>query len=137
MYNNPFEFMQSFMNNSFTKNMPDIDFSSMTNTMKNTAESINSINHKASENLQSIFKKGSDSLQKNTTEMYNTMKKAVSTGDVTQACNCQQQYFQSTIDSNIKNTKEIIDITTKSMMDSLETFRNAVYACTTGEKSKK
>ena len=118
MNNNPFEYMQSFMNyDNFTKNMQSTDFSSFSNMIKNTTEAINSTNQMVSESLQSIFKRGSDSLQKNTTEMYNTMKDAISAGDVAQISACQKKYLQSTVDNNVNNTKEILDMSTKSMME--------------------
>lgn len=137
--NNPFEFMQSFMNNNnfFTKNMPEIDFSSATNMMKNTAETITAINQKTAENFQSVLKKSTDSLQKNSTEMYNAMKEATATGDVAQINNCQQKCLRSMTDSNINGAKEIIEVATKSMMEVLDTFRSNMNANTHHEKPKK
>ena len=61
--NNPFEFFQSLMNQeAFTKSMqgmPNIDMSSFSASMKNTAETLSSTNQMVSENMQSIFKRGS------------------------------------------------------------------------------
>ena len=56
--NNPFEYMQSFMNNeNFTKNIPNLDFSSTEKVMKNTTEAINAANKMAAENFQAILNK--------------------------------------------------------------------------------
>lgn len=126
--NNPFEYMQSFMKNeNFTKNMkdmPNMDFSSASNMMKSTAEAINSTNQMASESVQSIVKRGADSLQKNTTELYNTMKEAVSAGDANQINQCQQKYLLTALDNNVNSTKEILDMSTKSMMEIIDFFHN-------------
>jgi phasin family protein len=129
-HNNPFEFFQSFMNQeSFAKSMqgmPNIDMSSFSNTMKNTAETLSSTGQMVSENMQSIFKRGADALQKNTTEMYNTMKDAVSAGDINQINTCQQKYLQSTMDTNFNNAKEVIDMSTKSLLEVLSVMQNSL-----------
>jgi hypothetical protein len=128
--NNPFEYMQSFMKNeNFTKNMkdmPNMDFSSASNMMKGTAEAINSTNQMASESVQSIVKRGADSLQKNTTELYNTMKEAVSAGDANQINQCQQKYLLTAMDNNVNSAKEILDMSTKSMMKIIDVFHNGL-----------
>jgi phasin family protein len=128
--NNPFEFFQSLMNQeAFTKSMqgtPNIDMSSFSASMKNTAETLSSTNQMVSENMQSIFKRGSEALQKNTTEMYNTMKDAVSAGDITQISACQQKYLQSTLDTNFNNAKEVIDMSTKSLLEALNVMQTGI-----------
>ncbi|GAB4169422.1 MAG: hypothetical protein Tsb006_7510 [Rickettsiaceae bacterium] len=132
--NNPFEYMQSFMNQeNFAKtmqNMQNIDISSMSNAMKNTAEAISAANQMASESVQSIFKRGADTLQKNTTELYNTMKEAISAGDMAQVSACQQKYLHSAVDNNFNNTKEIIDISTKSMIEMLNVMQTSLKEST-------
>jgi phasin family protein len=100
--------------------------SSFSASMKNTAETLSSTNQMVSENMQSIFKRGSEALQKNTTEMYNTMKEAVSAGDVTQISACQQKYLQSALDTNFNNAKEVIDMSTKSLLEALNVMQNGI-----------
>jgi phasin family protein len=128
--NNPFEFFQSLMNQeAFTKSMqgmPNVDLSSFSAAMKNTTEAVSSTNQMVSENMQSIFKRGSEALQKNTTEMYNTMKDAVSAGDITQISACQQKYLQSTLDTNFNNAKEVIDMSTKSLLEALNVMQTGI-----------
>ncbi len=128
--NNPFEFLQSLMNQEgFAKSMqgmPNVDVSSFSAVMKNTAEAVSSTNQMVSENMQSIFKRGSDALQKNTTEMYNTMKEAVSAGDVNQITACQQKYIQSTMDTNFNNTKEVIDMSAKSLLEVINVMQTGL-----------
>jgi phasin family protein len=122
--NNPFEFFQSFMNQEnlakSMKWMPNIDMSSLGNIMKDTAEAITSTNQLISDTVQSITKRGADSFQKNTSEMFNTMKEAASAGDVEQIANCQQNYWRSTVEHNINSAKEILDIASKSSIEVLE-----------------
>lgn len=122
--NNPFEFFQSFMNQeNFAKSMkwmPNMDMSSLGNIMKDTAEAITSTNQLISDTVQSIAKRGADSFQKNTSEMFNTMKEAASAGDVEQIANCQQNYWRSTVEHNINSAKEILDIASKSSIEVLE-----------------
>ena len=122
--NNPFEFFQSFMNQEnlakSMKWMPHMDMSSLGNIMKDTAEAITSTNQLISDTVQSIAKRGADSFQKNTSEMFNTMKEAASAGDVEQIANCQQNYWRSTVEHNINSAKEILDIASKSSIEVLE-----------------
>lgn len=122
--NNPFEFFQSFMNQEnlakSMKWMPNMDMSSLGNIMKDTAEAITSTNQLISDTVQSIVKRGADSFQKNTSEIFNTMKEAASAGDVEQIANCQQNYWKSTVEHNINSAKEILDIASKSSIEVLE-----------------
>lgn len=128
--NDPFEFFQSMMNReNFGKtlhDMPNVDFSAMTSAMKNTAEAISAANQMVSENMQSIFKRGAEVVQKNTTEMYNAMKDAVAAGDLAQASTCGQKYLQSTFDNNINNTKEIVDMASKSTLEILNVVQSSI-----------
>ena len=128
--NNPFEFFQSILNQeAFTKSMqgmPNVDLSSFSAAMKNTTEAVSSTNQMVSENMQSIFKRGADALQKNTTEMYNTMKDAVSAGDITQISACQQKYLQSSMDNNFNNAKEVIDMSTKSLIEVINVMQTGI-----------
>lgn len=94
--------------------------SSLGNIMKDTAETITSTNQLISDTVQSITKRGADSFQKNTSEMFNTMKEAASAGDVEQIANCQQNYWRSTVEHNINSAKEILDIASKSSIEVLE-----------------
>jgi len=124
--NKPFEFFQSFMNQENLTNsmkwMPNMDLSALGNMVKETAETITSANQLISDTVQSITKRGSDSFQKNTSEMFNTMKESASAGDIEQITNCQQNYLKSTVENNINSAKEILDITSKSSMEVLDTI---------------
>ena len=124
--NSPFEFFQSFMNQEnltkSMKSMPNIDMAAFGNMIKETTEAITSANQLISDTVQSITKRGTDSFQKNTSEMFNTIKESVSAGDAEQIRNCQQNYLKSTVENNINNAKEILDIPSKSSMEVLDTI---------------
>lgn len=121
---NPFEFLQSFMNQEnfakMAKWMPNVNVSSLNNIFKETADAINSTNQLVSESFQSIAKKSADSFQKNTSEMFNTMKEAISSGDMEQVNDCQHQYVKLATQNNIDNAKEMLDITLNSAKEVLE-----------------
>lgn len=140
--NNPFEYFQSMMNqenfnknmagmNMFNMGMPNMDLSTLSSTVRNNAEMFTTTNQLAADNIQNILKKGSENLQETTTEMYNTMKDAVSSGDISQITNCQQKYIQTVLDNNFNSTKEIIEATTKSMMDMLTMMQSNMKDTTT------
>lgn len=122
--NNPFEYIQSMMNNDgFTKTMngaiSNMDLSSLSEAMRNTAEMFSNSNQITTENMQMILKKSSDNLQKNTSEMYNSMKDAISSGDTGQIIACQQKFIQSTLENNFNNTKEVLELASKTAIDML------------------
>jgi hypothetical protein len=102
--------------------MPNMDLAALGNMVKETAETITSANQLISDTVQSITKRGSDSFQKNTSEMFNTMKESASAGDIEQITNCHQNYLKSTVENNINSAKEILDITSKSSMEVLDTI---------------
>ncbi len=115
-----FEFFQSFANQeNLTKSMkwmPNMDSSSFSDMLKETNEIISSSNQLISETVQSIAKRGSDSFQKNLFEMFNTIKESASAGDIEQIKHHQQNYLKSTLENNIDNAKEVLDIVSKSSM---------------------
>jgi hypothetical protein len=122
--NNPFDFFQSLMNqetmSKAMKSMPNMDFTSFGSSVKESADILTSTGQLISESLQSVAKRGADSFQKNTSQMFNTMKEAISAGDIGQINHCQQNYLKTTVENNINNTKEILDITSKSSREVLD-----------------
>lgn len=128
---NPFEYMQSFMNQeAFTKAMQNIsnniDFASFSAASKNTADTISATNQTAAENIQTICRRGAEIMKKNTAEMYNTIKDAVLAGDANQIASCRQKYLQTTLENGFNSTKEIIDISTKSMIEIMNVMQNNI-----------
>lgn len=139
--NNPFEMFQGFMNqetmSKYMKWTPTMDFNSVTNMFKESSEVISSTSQLISDSLQSVAKRGADSFQKNTSEMFSTMKEAISAGDMDQVTNCQQNYLRSAMENNINNAKEILDITSKSSMEILDVLeRNFTKTLNKTSKAK-
>lgn len=139
--NNPFEMFQGFMNqetiSKYMKWTPNMDFNSVTNMFKESSEVMSSTSQLISDSLQSVAKRGADSFQKNTSEMFSTMKEAISAGDMDQVTNCQQNYLRSAVENNINNAKEILDITSKSSMEILDVLeRNFTKTLNKTSKAK-
>jgi phasin family protein len=127
--NNQFDFVQSMMNQDnlgkVMKMFPNVDMSSMTDSVRKNAEAVTAANQMIAESMQSIFKRGTESFQKNATEMFNSMKEAISAGDMEQMNQCQQKYLKVAADNNISNVKEILDITSRSAKEILDVFGNS------------
>jgi hypothetical protein len=54
------------------------------------------------------------------------MKEAVSAGDANQINQCQQKYLLTAMDNNVNSAKEILDMSTKSMMEIIDVFHNGL-----------
>ena len=54
------------------------------------------------------------------------MKDAISAGDVNQISACQQKYLQSSMDTNFNNAKEVIDMSTKSLIEVLNVMQTGI-----------
>lgn len=103
------------------ENMPNmVDFNAYSETLKRNAEALSAANQRAAESLQSIMKRGADSVQKNTNEMFNSIKDAVSAGDIEQISQSSQKYMKASLESNINNAKEVLDVASKSSMEILD-----------------
>lgn len=149
--NNPFEFIQNFTNqevfqnmfknwgdmnnfnmnnfdmNKFTmKDLPNMDFAELSSILQKNTEALSEAGKVASENFQSVSKKGSDSFQKNATEMFNSMKDAVSAGDMNQINDSTQKYIKKSVENNIDNSKEMMDIVSKTSMQMMDMMGNNI-----------
>lgn len=146
---NFFEYMQTMMNQQqgFTKGMtgmtgipnttmfnmtmPNVDLSTISSTMKTMTEMFTTTNQTTTENIQTILKRGTEHLQETTTEMMNTMKDAISSGDISQITTCQQKYIQTVLDNNFNSAREIMEETSKSMTEMLTTLQTNMKDTTT------
>lgn len=144
--NNPFEFMNNMMNqgNAFNNPMNNfkgfeaMDFSSVSDMIKKNSEAVASANQMVAESFQSIAKRGSDNFQKNATEMFNSVREAVSAGDMEQLNKSSQKYWKQAIENNINNTKEILDVASKSSMEILDVVgKNMTENINQASKKKK
>jgi len=137
---NPLGFMQNFLNQDTVKNMfrtwthtnnldmskfttqnfSNINFSALSDILKKNSDVLSEAGKMASESFQSISQKGSDSFQKNATEMFNSMKDAISAGDAKQLNDSTQKYFKKSVENNISNTKEMMDVASKASMEIMD-----------------
>lgn len=122
MNNNPFEYMNNFMNyNNFFKNSTNPDPSEYLEMLKKNIESFGLASSIAHENLQSLMKDNAELWQKTNNEMYNSMKNAISSGNPDNISSCQKKYFED----NIENTKKALEMSTKSWIKVLDAFKNS------------
>jgi len=115
------DLMKSYMNPEFLmnaiKNPSFMDHSAFTDSMKKNAEIFTTTNQKLNENIQSLAKKNAESLQHKASEMFSTIKDAVSTGDVKKVAESQNEYVKFTVENSMNNAKEIIELTSKASME--------------------
>lgn len=119
-----FDFLKPMMNQQFftnsMKDLPQMDFSSFTNMVKKNTESLTTTNQMISDNLQSIVKRSAEVFQNNANEMFQSLQQAVSAESPTQASVHQQEYIKNSFTNSINNTKEIMDMVSKSSMELFE-----------------
>ncbi len=121
---NPFENMQNLMNqdkflNNF-RNMEALNISVFSDMLRKNMESFAAANQMVNDSLQSIMKRGNDSLQKNTSEMFSSMREAVASGDVEQLNSSSQRFMKNSVDNNVRSSREIVEVAAKSSMEILD-----------------
>ena len=62
---------------------------------------------------QSILEKNIEKIQKCNSEMFNSSKDAVLTGDADKLSQTCHKYFKTNVENNVSNTKEVIDLMSK------------------------
>lgn len=122
MNNNPlFDSVKSFMNPEsmfgFLKQSPVVDFSSFTGIVKQNSEALTAANQIAAESAQSIIKRCAEIYQDGASHMFNTIKDMSSSSDLEQANAHHQNYLKSSVEKAINNTKELLDMASKSSME--------------------
>jgi phasin family protein len=147
--NNNFNFLDSmkdFMNpENFTKHfnsMPAYDLSQFAEGAKRNAEALTEAGKVASESAQAIMRRGSEIAQDNATHLFNSMKEIASAGNPEKATSCQQQFVQNFMQQAVSNTKEMMDMSSKALMEVFEkvskhTNDNISTCMTSPNKSKK
>ncbi len=140
MTNNTTQFldlMKSFMNPEFytnsLKNFPVTDFSTMSDTIKKSTKILATTNQIATESLHHMIQKNSEAFQNNTMNMFNTVKEAMSSGDLKKITECQQKYLKSAYESSIHNAKDFANMASEASLKMIETVNNmseqVVKAC--------
>ncbi|BFD45942.1 MULTISPECIES: phasin family protein [unclassified Candidatus Tisiphia] len=129
------DFMKSFMNpevyiNS-VKNLPVMDFSAMSDTIKKSTKILTTTNQIVTESLQSMIQKNSEDFQNNAMNMLNSTKDAITSGDLNQIAECQQKYLKSTCETSINNIKEFVSMASDTSMKMFDAINSM-----TGEMTK-
>ncbi|WP_341758515.1 phasin family protein [Candidatus Tisiphia endosymbiont of Ditula angustiorana] len=129
------DLMKSFMNpevymNS-VKNLPVMDFSAMSDTIKKSTKILTTTNQIVTESLQSMIQKNSEAFQNNAMNMLNSTKDAIASGDLNQIAECQQKYLKSTCETSINNIKEFASMASDSSMKMFDAINSI-----TGEMTK-
>ena len=118
------EGMKDFMNpENFTKNfkaMPAFDMSQASDVVKRNSEALTEAAQVASESAQAIMRRGAEIVQDNASHLFNSMKDIASAGNPENAVSRQQQFVQNFMQQTLANAKEIMDMSSKAVMEVFE-----------------
>ena len=140
------EGMKDFVNpENFTKNfkaMPSFDMSQASDTIKRNSEAFTEAAQVASESAQAIMRRGAEIVQDNATNTFNSIKEIASAGNPENAASRQQQFVQNFMQQAVSNTKELMDMSSKAVMEVFEkishhTNQNISTCMTTANKAAK
>ena len=140
------EGMKDFMNpENFTKHfkaMPSFDLSQASDSMKRSSEAFTEAAQVASESAQAIMRRGAEIVQDNASHLFNSMKDIASAGNPENATSRQQQFVQNFMQQAVSNTKELMDMSSKAVMEVFEkvshhTNHNISTAMAAANKAKK
>lgn len=118
------EGMKNFMNpenlNQKIKGFSNMDMSNVSDALKQNSEAFTEAGKVAAESVQAIMKRGAEIIQDNTSQIFNSMKEIASAGNPENAVNRQQQFVQNFVQQTVANTKEMLDMSSKAMMEVFE-----------------
>lgn len=127
MSNNFFDFTRSFTDSErmfdYIKRFHNVDFSSFSDLIRRNSEALTSANRVAAENMQSIVRRCAEIYQSNASRMFDTIREVVSSSDLEQAGARHQTYLRSFLDDTVNNTREIMDMVSRSSMEVFEILR--------------
>jgi len=126
------EGMKDFMNpENFTKNlkgMPGVDFANLSDNLKCNSEALTQAGQMAAESAQAIIRRGAEIVQDNASHAFNSLKEIASAGNPENAVNRQQQFVQNFVQQAVANTKEMMDMSSKAMMEVFEKVSNHAHS---------
>lgn len=105
---------------NFAKQMKEFqgfDLSKVSEVAKKNAEVFSEAAQVAAESAQSLVRRGVEIVQNNASNIFNTMKEVASSANPEQAVARQQQFAQSFVKETVNNTKEMLDMASKSAME--------------------
>ena len=124
------DLMKSYINPEFymssIKNMSNIDFSSITNTIQRSMNILVTTNQIATEGIQTLLKKNSEIIQNNINTILNTTKEVMYSKDLKQANDYHQKCLKSICETTVNNTKEFVNISYESSAKILEAVNKNV-----------
>lgn len=118
------EGMKDFMNpENLTKNFKNMsmpDFSQISDAVKCNSEVMSEVGQLASESAQAIMRRGAEIVQDNASNVFNNLKEVAAAGNPEDAMCCQQHFAQRFMQQTAANIKEIMDMSSKAMMEVFE-----------------
>jgi phasin family protein len=124
--NNFTDAMKMFINPDYLMNamkqMPAPDFSHASESMKKNTKTLAVATQIATESAQSLIRRSAEIAQNHVTESLKVMQDMTSATNPEQAVARQQEFVKEAVENAIANTKEIIDMTSKSAMEMFHTL---------------
>jgi phasin family protein len=117
----PYYFMNNVINELNMKDNFKCDFSKISEDMKKNSESCGEVSKMLSESMMAIYRRSAEIAQKQISESIDMIKDLSSSSSPELAYNRQQEFARSYVESNIANTKEMIDLVSKSTMEAFST----------------
>jgi phasin family protein len=99
------------------KNTQAPDFNKIKDTCKKNAEAMASTTQMIAESIQTLCRRSGEIAQDQMTASLNAMKDIASASNPEQAMTRQQEFIKSALEDGVSNTKEMIDLTSKSAME--------------------
>ena len=122
------EGMKDFMNpENLTKNFKNVsmpDFSQVSDSVKRNSEVLTEIGQMAAESAQAIMRRGAEIIQDNASNTFNNLKEVAASGNPEDAMSRQQSFAQNFMQQTASNVKEMMDMSSKAMMEVFERVSN-------------
>lgn len=119
--NNFSDAVKMFMNpeyiTNFMKQIPTPDFSHATESAKRHTKAVTSANQIASESAQALMRRYAEAAQHQINESLKLLQDVTTASSPEEAVARHQEFVRDTVENNIANTKEIIDMASKSAME--------------------
>lgn len=119
--NNFADNIKMFMNPEYItglmKKMPSPDFTQAAESAKRHGKNVESTVKIASDNFQTLMRKYGEVAQSQMNASLQLLQNVTSSNNPEEAAAHQQEFIKNSVDQAINNTKEILDISSKSAMD--------------------
>lgn len=128
--NNFTDAMKMFINPDYMinamKQMPTPDFTHVTDSVKKNTKTIATATQIATESAQALVRRSAEIAQNHISESLKVMQDITAASNPEQAVARQQEFLRDTVEHAIANTKEIIDMASKSAMEMFHTLSSRV-----------